>query len=1457
MNVNKDDKIDFQTNEWYLDSAVTDHICNDKSIIHDLKPSTRIFQQAGGNHMTTAGVGRVHLKVLNQVSNKTEVLTLHPVYYDPNDNKHLISTGTLNEKDWHVNTETNQVYSTDKNHKYAIQVTINRLQLLVCEPIKVDSSNQPKRRLEGISPDEPSQEYPSKRRNNYPNIKEQSPHDKHDYKFNNELFKELHETYNFNIELFATDDNHHLDEYYTESNSAWDKTWVDKNFYGNCPYENDTIYRMLDKSLQDFEQGMLANKIMSTYTFIVPNWPTATWYKAFMPYFEIIKTIPKGTENVFSKPRRGISDFEPVPGDPEREYAPPIKWEVLVIHRNRHTELKMTDLYKLHLQLGHANITKLRMAQNAYDITHCRPIRHTDRIMCPACLITKYTKDICTKRSKGPHDTTHNVQQGGAERIQAEKEQNFEENPDQVPAKETELKATANKFGDMIFCDYEYIKVPSIKNEFQYALVFIDTATRYVHSYLTKDRDNTVKVLEKYIRDIKSTIDPGTRQTRAIAVIQADNAKEFVDRKWKDVCAKHQIQARYPGAHLHQSQAIVERVLRTLQDMTRAMLHTAHCPQSEWEFAWQHAVHIYNRLPHDHFDNKKCPLEAYSGYQPTYNRLKVFGCAAYSYKEVQSGKLDTRAEPLIYVGSNEHNTHKLYNRASKTVLDNKGHVKFDENIQTEGGRLITAPHLTDTLAFIHNESLSEMPENLQSYNDMEIGKIIDSQIYYDENTQEATALFSVQLRKEGNQKQNNNEQCWVQANELVTKGTGCTTQKNPRNKHWKHNINKMKSYVLDEQNREKLSKHSEMFQVIGFTTAKTEIPVLIIGTYKSASDKLTYKMCKLNEQNDDLSLMINSLRNNKLNWNYEYNPPTVNAMMSRFHNFADQEWYLGETPDSLKDMYTNAYNMVNSMVETDINRSFLTYIEPLTYQQAIHDQIHKEGWQEATDKEMRQFDTLKAMIPAKWEDIKDENIVDSKVVYKLKLLANGEIEKYKARLVARGFTQQYGVDYFENFSPTPQIGGIRIVIGFILHHQLKRARGDVTGAFLNATLKEKIFLKLPRGIKFKGSEYVQLLKSCYGLKQAGRDWNDMQHEIISKFDPELKRSKTDPCIYFKITKEHKFILSVHVDDYIIGYDSQDYFDKFVKHYNEHVPLTIDSEVDFILQMKINWHDEKVTMDQNRMITTLAMKHGLSESSKAPKTPMPPGIVLTPKAEDEDYPEGCPYPELVCAMLFIARYTRPDILFHITYLCRFLTTYTRAHWKQAMNVLRYLKHTMENIKLTYVRQPNSPTLSMYMDADWAGDPEDRKSTAGAIVFYHGNPVGWISQKQKTVSTSTSEAEYKTMTYAFKEGMYYYNLMEKEFKLNTTPIPTKMNSLNPVIAYGDNKGAIFMVKQRVSNNRSKHIDIDYHYAREKVQDDKTFTVEYVPTADNCADIFTKCVNAYLHDKHCNFIFKRASS
>ena len=140
---------------------------------------------------------------------------------------------------------------------------------------------------------------------------------------------------------------------------------------------------------------------------------------------------------------------------------------------------------------------------------------------------------------------------------------------------------------------------------------------------------------------------------------------------------------------------------------------------------------------------------------------------------------------------------------------------------------------------------------------------------------------------------------------------------------------------------------------------------------------------------------------------------------------------------------------------------------------------------------------------------------------------------------------------------------------------------------------------------------------------------------------------------------------------------------------------------------------------------------------------------------DDLPD-VPYAQLVCALLFIARCTRPDILFSVTFLCRYLTNYTTAHFKAAIRVLTYLKCTMD-FKLSYrVASSDVQPVEIYIDSDWGGDKETGRSTAGGVVFLYGNPVSWFCQKQDCVSLSTSEAEYKTQTYAFTYVVIHFRL-----------------------------------------------------------------------------------------------------
>ena len=158
-------------------------------------------------------------------------------------------------------------------------------------------------------------------------------------------------------------------------------------------------------------------------------------------------------------------------------------------------------------------------------------------------------------------------------------------------------------------------------------------------------------------------------------------------------------------------------------------------------------------------------------------------------------------------------------------------------------------------------------------------------------------------------------------------------------------------------------------------------------------------------------------------------------------------------------------------------------------------------------------------------------------------------------------------------------------------------------------------------------------------------------------------------------------------------------------------------------------------------------------------------------------------------------------------------------------------------LKYTRNLEADPVVVYTDSDWGSDRIDGRSTSGVMILLYGNPITWSTEKQTNVALSTSEAEYIALTAGFKEDKYFINLMQVEMKIRVTPILSRI----------DNMGAGHMAEQSVTNKRTKHIDLRYHYVREEIQEFKNFDLKYVITTENTSDIFTKPLDKTLFEKH----------
>ena len=490
--------------------------------------------------------------------------------------------------------------------------------------------------------------------------------------------------------------------------------------------------------------------------------------------------------------------------------------------------------------------------------------------------------------------------------------------------------------------------------------------------------------------------------------------------------------------------------------------------------------------------------------------------------------------------------------------------------------------------------------------------------------------------------------------------------------------------------------------------------------------------------------------------------------------------------------------------------------EPRTYDEAMKS-TDTLKWQTAMQREMQSLEENDVWTLV--ELPKGRKAIGSKWVYKVKINADGTPERYKARLVAQGFSQRQGVDYDETFCPVVRSESVRTVIALSAQNNLKLHQLDITTAFLNGILQEEAYMRQPEGFVDKENRDLvcKLKKSLYGLKQSPRCWNFALDKHLKAFG--LKQSTADPCLYFGENQE-MVLVAVYVDDIIVATEKDVTLQKIKDHIARKFEAKDLGELKSFLGIQVRQSTEEIWIGQPAYTRKMLEKFGMN-NSKPVATPVESCSKLL--IESGEKCDQQLYQAAVGSLLYLSVWTRPDIAYAVGNVAKFCSDPSKEHSTAVKRIFRYLQGTT-NSGLSYVRSNKSSCVG-FSDSDWAGDPNDRKSTSGYMFMIGSAPVSWRSKKQLCVALSSAEAEYVALSSAAQEAIWIRQLLSEIF-----------GKSDQILIYEDNQSAIQMAKNPQFHGRSKHIAIRYHFIRDTVNK-KCVALEYCPTDKMTADMLTK--------------------
>lgn len=500
--------------------------------------------------------------------------------------------------------------------------------------------------------------------------------------------------------------------------------------------------------------------------------------------------------------------------------------------------------------------------------------------------------------------------------------------------------------------------------------------------------------------------------------------------------------------------------------------------------------------------------------------------------------------------------------------------------------------------------------------------------------------------------------------------------------------------------------------------------------------------------------------------------------------------------------------------------------EPLTYEDAMASSDWSK-WKEAMETEIKALEENQTWICVSDESVGENKVIQCKWVFKKKRNDSGNVFRFKARLVVKGF-QQKGISFSDIYSPVAKLPSIRVFLALCINFNLKIHQLDVCSAFLNGDIQDDVYIKLPKGFKEIEGTVCKLKKSLYGLKTSPKNWNDKFHELMSKMS--FKRSEYEYCLYIKTNVKSKMYILIYVDDLLVAGTNEKEVDNVIKILNNTFKMNNLGQIKHFLGMNItqNLSEGKITINQTNYLRGVLEKFGML-NCKPSKTPMNNNFhhdyLKRVKSENLEIEKRCRM--AIGSLMYAMLCSRPDICVSISILSRYQTCASYDLWKEIKRVLRYIQGTID-MSLVYQKNNNCEYLIVgYSDSDWAGDCTDRKSTTGYVFKVFNCTVSWACRKQSSVSLSSTEAEYIALSQSVSEACWLRYLF---YDLNIC------ENYVTVLVFADNQSAIKVCKNPEFHKRLKHVDIRYHFVRNKIKDNVVM-LKYISTHDQQADLFTK--------------------